>query len=97
MAVIPGRDEVASSDVQLHIRESISPRVYAARWIPGLRPKGTRPGMTAATIGVSIPPQFQSCPVHPDFLKIDVICFTVSDARRDGPESSLNFGKTSSQ
>jgi hypothetical protein len=52
---------------------------------------------SAATIGVSIPPQFQSCPVHPDFLKIDVICFTVSDARRDGPESSLNFGKTSSQ
>jgi hypothetical protein len=29
-AVIPGRREAASYDVQLHIRESISPLMYAA-------------------------------------------------------------------
>src|SRR5690349_15090904 len=38
-------DATASSyDVQLHIRESISPLVHAARWIPGSR--CARPGMT---------------------------------------------------
>jgi hypothetical protein len=33
--VIPGRDEVASYDVQLHIRESIGPQAQVGKWIPG--------------------------------------------------------------
>jgi hypothetical protein len=33
--VIPGRDEVASFDVQLHIRESIAPLAREAKWIRG--------------------------------------------------------------
>src|SRR4051812_22788897 len=35
----------ANFDVQLHIRESISPLVHVARWIPGSR-RVARPGMT---------------------------------------------------
>jgi hypothetical protein len=34
LLVIPGRREAASFDVQLHIRESITPGLWL--WIPGL-------------------------------------------------------------
>jgi hypothetical protein len=43
----------ASYDVQLHIVESMSPGVIAARWIPGLR-LSAHPGMTKSSLRARI-------------------------------------------